>query len=300
MRHAFTRICSICHDERHVAPRRVLTACIAVFALAGASCGSLAAGQPPEARPVETVEPELDPSPSASPRAFLEVGPEAASEVAEQPVGARVPAPRSLDLGNWALVPKGDLLEVYQDPRRGEPALRTSVGAWNPWGQRIAFPIRDVHVEGGTTWYRVLLGVQPNGASGWVDGDDVSFERLRHHVVVDLSERMLRHFRNGRLRHRFRVGIGAPGTPTTVGRFFVWAHLDPRDASGSYGSHLLGLSGFSEVLTNWPGGGRLAIHGTPDPSDIGRRVSYGCARVFNRQMDRLRHIPMGTTVMIRR
>jgi lipoprotein-anchoring transpeptidase ErfK/SrfK len=96
------------------------------------------------------------------------------------------------------------------------------------------------------------------------------------------------------------VGIGAPNTPTTVGRFFVWAHLDTRGASGPYGSYLLGLSGFSEVLSYWPGGGRMAIHGTADPTDRGRRVSYGCPRVYNPQMNRLRGIPMGTTVLIRR
>jgi len=44
----------------------------------------------------------------------------------------------------------------------------------------------------------------------------------------------------------------------------------------------------------------MAIHGTADPSDPGMRVSYGCARVFNPQMNELRGIPMGTTVLIRR
>ena len=131
-------------------------------------------------------------------------------------------------------------------------------------------------------------------------GDDVTFDRTRHRVVIDLSDRVLRHYRNGKMRHRFSVGIGAPDTPTTTGHFFVWAHLDPRDASGPYGTYLLGLSGFSRVLTDWPGGGRMAIHGTADATDPGRRVSYGCARVYNAQMNELRGIPMGTTVLIRR
>ena len=159
---------------------------------------------------------------------------------------------------------------------------------------------RSFDLRGGTAWYRILIGVQPNGSSGWIRGDDVTFNRIRHRVVVDLSARELRHFRDGKLRHRFSVGIGAPATPTTTGRFFVWAHLDPRDASGPYGTYLLGLSGFSKVLTNWPGGGRMAIHGTADPTDRGRRVSYGCARVYNPQMNRLRGIPMGAMVWIRR
>lgn len=44
----------------------------------------------------------------------------------------------------------------------------------------------------------------------------------------------------------------------------------------------------------------MAIHGTADATDPGRRVSYGCARVYNAQMNELRGIPMGTTVLIRR
>ena len=59
------------------------------------------------------------------------------------------------------------------------------------------------------------------------------------------------------------------------------------------------MSGFSEVLTSLPGGGRMAIHGTADPSDRGQAVSFGCVRVYNRDMDRLQDVPMGTVVVIR-
>jgi L,D-transpeptidase ErfK/SrfK len=53
------------------------------------------------------------------------------------------------------------------------------------------------------------------------------------------------------------------------------------------------------VLTSLPGGGRMAIHGTADPSDRGQAVSFGCVRVYNRDMDRLQDVPMGTVVVIR-
>jgi lipoprotein-anchoring transpeptidase ErfK/SrfK len=125
--------------------------------------------------------------------------------------------------------------------------------------------------------------------------------RPRHthdRIVVSLSHRMLWHRRDGHVIQRFRVGVGATGTPTTPGRFFVWAKL-PSDPHGAYGSYVLGLSGFSEVLTYWPGGGRMAIHGTDDPNDRGQWVSHGCVRVFNPQMDELRDVPMGTPVVIR-
>jgi hypothetical protein len=282
-----------------VSPRRTLAACIAVLALLGAGCGEF---PDPDASALEGAQvAAASPlaSPSSPPREFLEVGEQATSHDAGEPVGATVPAPKSLERWGWALRSKADGLDVYTDPRRGA-SLRMSIDALNPWDQRIAFPIRAVRVLGGETWYRVLLGIEPNGSNGWVRGDDVTFDRTRHRVVIDLSDRVLRHYRNGKMRHRFSVGIGASDTPTTTGHFFVWAHLDPRDASGPYGTYLLGLSGFSRVLTDWPGGGRMAIHGTADPTDPGSRVSYGCARVYNPQMNELRGIPMGTTVLIRR
>jgi lipoprotein-anchoring transpeptidase ErfK/SrfK len=281
-----------------MAPRRTMIAGFAVLALLGASCGDFP-DENASANELANASSPVVSAASPSPREFLEVGADETSSVTEQPVTAAAPAPKSLDRWEWALRPKSDTLTVYTgpSPRAG---VRTIVDALNPWDQRIAFPIRGVRIKGNTTWYRVLLGIEPNGSNGWIKGEDVTFDRTRHRVVVDLSERVLRHYRDDELRHRFTVGIGAPDTPTTVGRFFVWAHLDPRDASGPYGSYLLGLSGFSEVLTYWPGGGRMAIHGTADPTDRGRRVSFGCPRVFNPQMNQLRAIPMGTTVLIRR
>ena len=58
------------------------------------------------------------------------------------------------------------------------------------------------------------------------------------------------------------------------------------------------LSGFSNVITEWVGGGRMAIHGTSDPSDRGHDVSYGCVRVYNPQMKDLTDVPLGTPVWI--
>ena len=72
--------------------------------------------------------------------------------------------------------------------------------------------------------------------------------------------------------------------PTAAGRFFVWARVPTHDPTGPYGVFALGLSGFSDVITDWVGGGRIAIHGTADPSDRGLDVSHGCVRVYNPQM----------------
>ncbi len=192
----------------------------------------------------------------------------------------------------------GSLIQVYSDPRLGAPSPRGSVSTTNPFGQQLRFSVVGRHVdEVGERWYRILTGTEPNQAVGWVRAGEVRTRSVPDRIEVDLSRRVLRHWRDGELLHRFKVGIGKPGTPTTPGRFFVWARFS-SDPASAYGSYLLGLSGFSEVLTDWPGGGRMAIHGTDDPSDPGNRVSFGCARVYNTQMLQLRDVPMGTPVAI--
>jgi hypothetical protein len=212
------------------------------------------------------------------------------------PGGAdRLPGP-----GAWVARSTSSRLRVWSRPGAAAPPSRT-IATSNAWDQQLAFPIvRTLITENDITWYRILLGVAPNGSAGWIRASDLTLERSTDRIAVDLSAHTLRHLRGGELVHRFRIGIGAASTPTTPGRFFVWASLLPSDASGAYGSYLLGLSGFSDVLQSWPGGGRLAIHGTDDPNDRGADVSHGCVRVFNVQMDRLRDVPMGTIVVIRR
>jgi lipoprotein-anchoring transpeptidase ErfK/SrfK len=132
-----------------------------------------------------------------------------------------------------------------------------------------------------------------------VRSDDVRTHRVRQRIVVDLSAHVLRRFVGGTLTDRIEVAIGTASTPTPPGHYFVWAKVSYRDPAGPYGVFALGLSGFSRVLTSWPGGGRLAIHGTDDPSDIGFDVSHGCVRVLNEDLRHLRDVPLGTAVLIR-
>ena len=106
-------------------------------------------------------------------------------------------------------------------------------------------------------------------------------------------------YHEGRPIAHYRVAIGTPSTPTTPGRFFVWARVGYADVQGPYGNFAVGLSGFSRVITDWPGGGRMAIHGTSDPSVAGQDVSNGCIRVFNALMAKLIDVPMGAAVIIR-
>ena len=75
------------------------------------------------------------------------------------------------------------------------------------------------------------------------------------------------------------MGVGAPGTPTPAGRFWIRERL--RGFGGSFGPWAFGTSAYSNVLTGWPGGGVIGIHGTNQPGLIPGRPSHGCVRVPN-------------------
>ena len=150
------------------------------------------------------------------------------------------------------------------------------------------------------TWLHVELPIRPNGATGWVRPADVQTQRVRTRIVVDLSERRVRFYRDGRLVLSSAAAIGSSATPTPLGRYYVNQRLIPSDPSGPFGPGAIGISAFSPVLTGWAQGGPVAIHGTNQPWSIGHAVSNGCVRLPNPVAKRLfEATPAGTPVIIR-
>jgi lipoprotein-anchoring transpeptidase ErfK/SrfK len=61
-----------------------------------------------------------------------------------------------------------------------------------------------------------------------------------------------------------------------------------------------GTTARSAVLTDWPDGGFVGIHGTSEPQLVPGRVSHGCIRLRNEDILRLVGLmPVGTPVTIR-
>ena len=144
------------------------------------------------------------------------------------------------------------------------------------------------------------LPIRPNGTTGYVRAGHVELFRVRTRIEIDLSDRRVDFFRSGRRVLRVSAAVGAEGTPTPTGRFYVNQRLLSGDPSGPYGPGGIGISAFSPVLTGWTQGGPIAIHGTNDPGSIGKAASYGCLRIENRHLERmLRANPEGTPVSIR-
>jgi lipoprotein-anchoring transpeptidase ErfK/SrfK len=149
----------------------------------------------------------------------------------------------------------------------------------------------------GAVWYHVLLPIRPNGSTGWVRAEDVHVVGLRYRVEVHLTAFRLDVYDGTRLDRSITIGIGLDQTPTPGGRYYLKELLRPPDQNTVYGHYVFGLSGFSNVLVDWPGGGVLGIHGTNDPSSTGRKASHGCIRMRNHDIEALAALlPLGTPV----
>jgi hypothetical protein len=148
-------------------------------------------------------------------------------------------------------------------------------------------------------WFHVLLPSRPNGSTAWVRASDVRVYPVSSRVDVDLTRRRVSVYHWGSLVFTARAAIGASGTPTPIGRFYVNERFLLSSAEGPFGSAALGISAHSDVLKNWVQGGPVALHGTNEPGSIGSAVSHGCVRLSNAEMMRLFRIaPAGTPVLI--
>jgi hypothetical protein len=153
-------------------------------------------------------------------------------------------------------------------------------------------------VDRSRTWFQVRLPDRPNGRTGWVsEGELTALHVVHTHLVLNEHRLRLTLYRRGRRIFSARVGIGKPSTPTPKGHFWITEKFPAQ--GGIYGPYAFGTSDNS-VLTDWPGGGVIGIHGTNEPSLIPGRPSHGCIRLRNADDVRLWHLlPVGTPLTIR-
>lgn len=152
----------------------------------------------------------------------------------------------------------------------------------------------------GKAWIQVRVPMRPNGRTGWVPATGLGPMRtVSTQLVIDRRRLRATLYRAGRRIWRSPVGIGKPSTPTPAGRFWIRERIRVSTSTGLYGPWAFGTSGYS-VLSDWPGGGVVGIHGTNEPGLIPGRPSHGCVRVPNSAITRLaRLMPIGTPVRIR-
>ena len=223
----------------------------------------------------------------------------AASARDERPVRGSVQLSDERTLTRWAHpVEKAPIRRM---PRTGAASIAPIHYRTEDGYKEVYLVLRSWENQNGKTWLKVRIPMRPNGRKGWVREWALGpLYRVRTQLVVDRSNLRATLRKRGRKVWSAPVGIGKRSTPTPTGHFWIREKFKTSDWGSSYGPVAFGTSNYS-VLTDWPGGGVIGIHGTDKPSLIPGRPSHGCIRVRNREVRRLwRLMPIGTPLRIRR
>jgi L,D-transpeptidase catalytic domain len=200
-------------------------------------------------------------------------------------------------LSRWSIVRAPTA--AHAEPRTASPIVTTLATVTPDETPNVLSVLGATSDASGQLWVRVRLPILPNGAVGWVRRLSLgAYQTVNTHLVVDRRRLLATLYRNGRPIFRAPVGVGTDFWPTPTGEFTVRSKLT-RYASPFYGPIAFGTTARSAVLTDWPGGGFVGIHGTNSPRLIPGHISHGCIRMRNPDILRLAALmPVGTPLTI--
>jgi len=184
---------------------------------------------------------------------------------------------------------------VYADPSAPAPAQQLSKLT------RYNAPRVFLVAQQQPDWLLVNLPTRPNGSTGWIKTSDVTLAQDGWRMRVDLAAHTLTVWNGADVVHTESVAVGKPATPTPTGNFYIAENLTvPKFQYAAYGPYAFGLSAHSNVYTTFGSGdGQIGLHGTGEPSSIGKATSNGCIRISNEGITQLiKMIPPGTPIEI--
>jgi lipoprotein-anchoring transpeptidase ErfK/SrfK len=178
----------------------------------------------------------------------------------------------------------------------GGPQTGTVPAMW--YGAPSALPV----LAQDNGYLEVRLDQRPNGSTAWIASSAVTLSSTPYRIVVDLATEHLKLYKAGHLLMSAPAGIGTVQDPTPTGNFFVVLFAAPPSAA--WGPFIMVTSGHSNAISDYEESGDaiVAIHG-PLGADaaigaIGARVSHGCVRLHDVDLDQLRAVPVGSPVEI--
>lgn len=105
---------------------------------------------------------------------------------------------------------------------------------------------------------------------------------------IDTERFVIFVYKSAHLVKTYNVAVGQAVTPTPLGDWKITSKL--HNPGGAFGTRWMRLS--------IPFGG-YGIHGTDNPNSIGKAISHGCIRMFNKDVEELCDmVPIGTLVKI--
>jgi hypothetical protein len=200
-------------------------------------------------------------------------------------------------IGRWAFVLKRAV--VRSRPSAGARRVATLSTVTTDDTQNLVLVLDGIDLSARQTWYHVRLPILPNNSMGWVKRGYLSQLHTVHtHLYVNRRSFTATLQRDGVPIFKTSVGVGKPYWPTPRGEFYIRDELT-NFGDPFYGPIAFGTSARSAVLTDWPGGGFVGVHGTNEPGILPGQVSHGCIRMRNPSILKLAQLmPVGTPLTI--
>jgi lipoprotein-anchoring transpeptidase ErfK/SrfK len=204
----------------------------------------------------------------------------------------------SATVAHWGMVVRR--VSVRVAPRASATVVTTLARTTSDGALSVVLVLEAVDRGPAETWYRIRLPILPNNSTGWVPRNALGKLTTVHtHLYVDRATLTATLDSYGKPVFTARIGVGREFWPTPRGEFYVRVkYLGFHNPA--YGPVAFATSARSRVLTDWPGGGFVGIHGTNEPQILPGRVSHGCIRLRNDDMMKLaRLMTIGTPLTIR-
>lgn len=191
----------------------------------------------------------------------------------------------------------GDL-QVWSSPQDEAQLVETLSPARETSGQVVGVVTQELG-----EWLEVALPTAPAGRTGWVERADVQVSRHSFRIEVSRSEHTLTVHAGEVETLTAPVAFGTVDGPPTGETLFIKDLVEPPAVPGGpYVRYAYGLAGAANDLAAFQAGsGVVAIHGTADPSTLGRDVPAGSIGVAPGTMTRMVEgigLPLGTPVEV--
>jgi hypothetical protein len=188
---------------------------------------------------------------------------------------------------------------AHAQPSNSSKVVATLATVTGDATQNIVLLLDGVDVKARQTWYHVRLPILPNNSTGWVPKSALgNIYEVHTHLYVDRETQTAVLKKDGRTIFSTRVGVGKSYWPTPAGQFYIRDKLTNFN-NPFYGPLAFGTSARSAVLTDWPGGGFVGVHGTNEPELIPGYISHGCIRMNNDALLKLAKLmPVGTPLTV--
>jgi lipoprotein-anchoring transpeptidase ErfK/SrfK len=153
---------------------------------------------------------------------------------------------------------------------------------------------------------KVILSVALAFLNSPIDSTGTPLEDEYEGVYLEVikNKNILNVYLNNHIIYQFKVATGKQASATPSGIYQIITKVEnpwyiPKKIAGGSPQNPLGTRwlGLNVGQTN---GYKYGIHGTNNPASIGHRVSAGCIRMHNKDVEWLyNHIPLYTYVIIK-